>query len=75
MDFSDGELGDQGAYRASNGSDGASTGGDTMPTAGQLTVRQRAKEYGEPVTELQSLPMGEPYSASLTPDLIDQNSC
>ncbi|PLW23181.1 hypothetical protein PCASD_14839 [Puccinia coronata f. sp. avenae] len=57
LDLSDGELGDQGAYRASNGSDGASTGDDTMPTAGQLTVRQRAKEYGEPVTELQSLPM------------------
>ncbi|KAI9606436.1 hypothetical protein KEM48_001802 [Puccinia striiformis f. sp. tritici PST-130] len=57
--FSDGDdnQAQAGAYQASNGSYGASTGDDTMPTAGQLTVRQRAKEYGEPVTELQSLPM------------------
>jgi len=56
--FSDGDDDRAGpAYQASNGSDDASTGGDTMPTVGQLTVRQRAKEYGEPVTELQSLPM------------------
>ncbi|WAQ91073.1 hypothetical protein PtA15_13A474 [Puccinia triticina] len=61
LGYSDGDedrAGNQaGAYQASNGSDGASSGDDTMPTAGQLTVRQRAKEYGEPVTELQSLPM------------------
>ncbi|KAA1068661.1 hypothetical protein PGT21_017694 [Puccinia graminis f. sp. tritici] len=61
LGYSDGDddrAGNQpGPYQASNGSEGASTGDDTMPTAGQLTVRQRAKEYGEPVTELQSLPM------------------
>ncbi|POW10309.1 hypothetical protein PSTT_06186 [Puccinia striiformis] len=52
--------GDNNQAQALNGLYGTSTGDNTMPTAGQLTVCQGAKEYGEPVTELQSLLMSEP---------------
>lgn len=48
-----------GLYQAWDESDGASSSDDAIPAVGQLTVRQRAKEYGEPVTELQSLPMSD----------------
>ncbi|MBW0535446.1 hypothetical protein O181_075161 [Austropuccinia psidii MF-1] len=48
-----------GRYQAWDESDDPSSADDPVPTVGQLTVRQRAKEYGEQIIDLQSLPMSD----------------